>query len=72
MPMDELRRLRDKKIQHIVRLCYDKVPFYREHMNGAGVKPDDVKTYDDLQRFRYGANPNSERGRRSSRPTGPS
>ncbi|MHA1580846.1 MAG: hypothetical protein ACTSUQ_14635 [Candidatus Freyarchaeota archaeon] len=29
MPMDELRRLRDKKIQHIVSLCYDRVPFYR-------------------------------------------
>jgi len=34
-------------------LAYDKSPFYRAHFDAAGVRPDSLKTLDDLRRFPF-------------------
>ncbi len=71
MPMEDLRLLRDKKIQHIVKLCYEKVPFYREHMEKSKLKPDDIKTYDDLQKIPIWGKPELRKGQAQKPPYGP-
>jgi phenylacetate-CoA ligase len=71
MPMAELHRLRDKKIQKIVKLCYNKVPFYKEYMDMAKVKPGDIKTYDDLQKIPVWSKPELRKGQAEQPPYGP-
>ncbi len=71
MPIDELHRLQNKKINHIVKICYEKVPFYKEYMDKAKVKPDDIKTYDDLQKIPTWSKPELRKGQAEKPPYGP-
>ena len=48
MPREELRRLQSERLKNTVRRVYDNVPFYREKMNAAGVKPKDIRSIDDI------------------------
>lgn len=48
MPRDEIRKLQNERLQKTVRLVYDKVEVYRQRMDEKGVKPEDIKTIDDL------------------------
>lgn len=48
MQVLQLLRLRDT-----VRRCYDNVPFYRETLDKAGLKPEDIRTLDDLQKLPF-------------------
>ncbi len=45
LEMDALRRQ--------LRYVYEKSPFYKEKFERSGVRPDDLKTLDDLRRFPY-------------------
>ena len=36
-----------------VKTCYEKVPFYRRKMNEAGVKPEDIKSIDDIVKLPF-------------------
>jgi phenylacetate-CoA ligase len=45
---DHLHSLRDDSLASLVQVAYTEVPFYRELMNNAGVKPADIRQPQDL------------------------
>ena len=53
MPRGEIRALQLKKLQHTVRWCYDRVPYYHQIMDKAGVTPDQIRTLDDIRRLPF-------------------
>ena len=44
----ELERIQEKKLRAIISHAYHNVPFYHKLFDSVGVKPDDIKTVDDL------------------------
>ncbi len=53
LPREALEALQLKRLQHTVERVYNLVPFYKRKFDEAGVKPDDVKTLDDLKRLPF-------------------
>ncbi|MCG7853195.1 MAG: phenylacetate--CoA ligase, partial [Methanosarcinaceae archaeon] len=53
MPLDELNKLQEEKLRHIVHYVYQHSPFYRKKFDDAGVKPDDIKTLDDVKKLPF-------------------
>jgi phenylacetate-coenzyme A ligase PaaK-like adenylate-forming protein len=52
MPREELRELQWRKLQKLLLHVYAGSPFYRERMNSAGCRPDQLETLDEyLRRF---------------------
>jgi len=49
MPIEPLRRQQLANLQATVARCYERVPFYRRRMDEKGVKPQDVRSLDDLR-----------------------
>ena len=48
MPRDELRALQLQRLQAQVAKLYAKVPFYTRSLDAAGVRPDDIKSLNDI------------------------
>ena len=48
MPRPDMRELQNGKLRALVRRCYDSIPFYRGRMDAAGVRPEHIRTVDDL------------------------
>ena len=48
MGREEMRELQGERLKKIVRLCYDKVSFYRNKMDKKGITPEDIKSIDDI------------------------
>ena len=48
MPVEKLRELQSEKLKKQVKHVYDHVPFYRAKMDEKGVKPEDIRSVDDL------------------------
>ena len=46
---DELHELQSERLRKTVRLEYDNVPVYRARMDEAGVKPEDIRTVEDIK-----------------------
>ncbi|MDD4061247.1 MAG: phenylacetate--CoA ligase [Kiritimatiellae bacterium] len=53
MPRAELRALQLQKLRSLVARVYASVPAYTEALDRAGVKPDDIKTLDDIRRLPF-------------------
>ncbi|MCZ7661950.1 MAG: phenylacetate--CoA ligase [Thermoleophilia bacterium] len=53
MSREELRELQYKRLQMSLRWAYDNVPFYRERWERERVKPQDVKSLDDLWKIPF-------------------
>jgi len=51
MLRSELKELQLKKLKKQVRYVYNNSPFYRRRFDEAGVKPEDIKTLDDLRKI---------------------
>lgn len=51
MPTDELKQLQLAKLRSIVAYSYNHSPYYRELYDAAKVRPDDIKSLDDLRRL---------------------
>lgn len=49
MPREELELLQLDRLRHTVKHVYDNGAFYRSRLDAAGVKPEDVRTLDDLR-----------------------
>lgn len=47
----ELQIIQQKKLRRIVSHAYSNVPFYHRLFNSVGIKPDDIKTVDDLSKI---------------------
>jgi phenylacetate-CoA ligase len=48
---DELQRLQLKRLRRMLRHCYQTVPFYHQEMKKAGIRPEDIRSTNDLTRL---------------------
>ncbi|MBW2525602.1 MAG: glycosyltransferase [Deltaproteobacteria bacterium] len=46
-----LRELQDDKLRRLIRHCYRNVPFYRERMQAAGLRAEDIRGQADLDKL---------------------
>ncbi len=53
MPREALEALQLKRLQDVVERVYNLVPFYKKKLDEAKVKPEDIKTLDDLKRLPF-------------------
>jgi phenylacetate-CoA ligase len=53
MPRPALEALQFKRLQQTVARVYEKVPFYRETLTRAGIRPEQIKSLDDLRRLPF-------------------
>ena len=52
MSEEELRALQLKKLQTQLKYCYESSPyFYRKRFDAIGVRPEDIKTWEDFQKL---------------------
>jgi phenylacetate-CoA ligase len=51
MPLEDLRKLQLRKFQRVFGYVYEKSPFYRAKFQKAGLKPEDIKTLDDIRKI---------------------
>ena len=49
----QLRQLQSERLVKLVKYTYDNVKFYRERMDKAGVKPEDIKSIDDISKLPF-------------------
>ena len=47
LPREEIERIQLTKLKDTVRYIYDRVKPYREKMDMAGVRPEDIQTLED-------------------------
>jgi phenylacetate-CoA ligase len=50
MPREKLKQLQEAKLKKQIAYVYNHSPFHRKNFDEAGIKPDDIKTIDDLQK----------------------
>ncbi|MCD8316582.1 MAG: phenylacetate--CoA ligase [Eggerthellaceae bacterium] len=53
MPRDELEELQLERMRWSAQNAYDNVELFRERFDAAGVKPEDIRTFEDLQKFPF-------------------
>lgn len=53
IPAQKLQALQLERLQKTARLVYEKVPFYRQLFEQAGVTPDSLKSLEDLAKFPF-------------------
>ena len=53
MPLEELQKLQSEKLVKQVKHVYDNVAVYRERMDAAGIKPEDIKGIEDLHKLPF-------------------
>lgn len=41
---ESLRELQSQRLREMITRCYEKVPFYRQKLDEAGIKPEDIKS----------------------------
>ena len=52
-PVEEIKRIQLERLQEQVKHVYANVPFYRDKMDKAGVKPEDIKDLKDLAKLPF-------------------
>jgi phenylacetate-CoA ligase len=53
MPVKELRKYQLGKLKEQVKHCYDNSAFYRKKFKDAGLKPENIKTLEDIQKIPF-------------------
>ena len=53
MPLDQLQALQSERLVAQVQHVYDNVAFYKERMDEAGLKPEDIKGIEDLHKLPF-------------------
>lgn len=53
MPLEHLRKLQNARLLDMLRLQYEKVPFYRQLFAQQGIHPNDIKGVEDLHRLPF-------------------
>ncbi|MDW7732020.1 MAG: phenylacetate--CoA ligase [Methanolobus sp.] len=53
MPVDELEKMQEKKLKHLVNYVYQHSDFYKKRFDHAGVSPEDIQTLADLQKLPF-------------------
>ncbi len=50
---EEMRRLQLQRLQDVVQRVYNQVPFYRRKFDEKGVKPEDIKHFEDISKLPF-------------------
>ena len=50
---EEILRIQNEKIVKQVKHVYENVPYYRDLMDKKGVKPEDIKSVDDIKKLPF-------------------
>jgi phenylacetate-CoA ligase len=53
MPVEKLRKHQLGKLKEQVKHCYDHSAFYRKKFKNAGLKPENIKTLEDIQKIPF-------------------
>ena len=53
MPPEEMRKFQLEHLKKTLKWVYEKIPFYKNGFDEKGVKPDDLKTLEDLSKFPF-------------------
>lgn len=53
MSREDMRKLQGERLAATVRRCYEKVPFYKKKMDELGIKPEDIKSVDDVVKLPF-------------------
>ncbi|MDP2897896.1 MAG: phenylacetate--CoA ligase [bacterium] len=53
MPLDSLRELQEKRLRAAVKVAYEKVAHYKRVFDENRLKPEDIKTLDDLDKIPF-------------------
>ena len=53
MDREELKKIQLERLKDTVRLCYEKVPIYKQRMDDLGVKPEDIKELKDIVKLPF-------------------
>jgi len=53
MPLDKLKKLQEEKLQEVVTRAYEKTGLYRRKFDAVGIKPQHIKTLDDLEKLPF-------------------
>jgi phenylacetate-CoA ligase len=53
MPLEDLRKYQLQKLQEQVKHCYNNSTFYRKKFDAIGLKPEDIKSLEDLQKIPF-------------------
>ncbi len=53
MPREALEALQLKRLQNMVERVYNLVPFYKQRLKDANVKPENIKSLDDLRKLPF-------------------
>ena len=48
---EKIKRYQDTRLQSLINYVYDYIPYYKEAMHSAKIKPDDIRTQEDLSKF---------------------
>lgn len=50
---ENLKKIQSQRLCHIVKQCYEKVPFYRKKFDEMGLKPADIRSIDDITKLPF-------------------
>ena len=50
---EELKKLQEKKLRAIVKYAYNNIPLYHEKFKSARIRPEEIKTTQDLVKLPY-------------------
>lgn len=53
MPREELEKKQLENLKEIVKFAYENAPYYKRSFDEAGVKPEDIQTLADIQKFPF-------------------
>ena len=53
MPHAKLEELQLERLKEMVKFAYENAPYYKRSFDEAGVKPEDIKSLDDLAKFPF-------------------
>lgn len=53
MKAEEMEELQLERLQEVVKLAYENVPYYRKSFDEAGVKPEDIETLQDIEKLPF-------------------
>ncbi|MGN0580586.1 MAG: phenylacetate--CoA ligase family protein [Ruminococcus sp.] len=53
MPREELEKKQLEDLKEIVKFAYENAPYYKRSFDAAGVKPEDIHTLADIQKFPF-------------------
>lgn len=53
MPVDELEKMQEKKLRNLADYVYTHSEFYKKRFDEAGLKPEDIRTLEDLKKLPF-------------------